>query len=175
MIVSNTKQNMKKDIGLNGIERVAIACSMGSTDAISKLKQEITPGTYEGSTMLKIDFTVTKLPSYETPPTVDLLSKAILCRALVIAGFQRDNFYAALTQAALEAYATEKNVSEQVQESDKRVADEIAALTQQVISKLPMAKRSGKTTVKAEIKVLQAIETTAGETVAVDGGKVVGA
>ena len=142
---------------LSTVERVAMA---KGSNVCGSFKDGVSPsiptGVYEGSFTVKVDFKVTKQDPYETPPTVNLMSKAVIAKAVVMSGIQADNFFAALEKAALEAFQTKEKVSDVVAEEDFRVQKRIDELTASVISKLPLAKRSGDTKVEAKVQVLEA-------------------
>ncbi len=144
------------DIPLSEVERIAVAGAVGSAEALREIKHDLAPGSYSGSATIRVDFVVEKAEPYEAAPTVDLMSRPVIARALVISGFQRENFYRALREAALEAYADGANVSELISEQDKGVVAEIAQLQAKVVDELPKAKRSGSTRVMATVRNIKA-------------------
>jgi DNA-binding NarL/FixJ family response regulator len=150
-----TEQGAALALVMSGIDRVAVAAAMGKKDDVDTIKRKIPAGVYVGSLDLHIDYTLEKDTDYEVAPTVDLLSKAILCKALVMSGIQADNFFNALYQAALDAYTKKDNVGDVVTEADSRVLAKIKELQDKVTSQLPKAKRSGKTQVYAQITLPQ--------------------
>ena len=139
---------------LNNIEKIAVARSVGSTDEIGKLCKKLTPGTYNGKLSVTIDFSVEKNSDTEAAATSNILSIAVLAKAMILSGIQRQNFYNAIEQAALATGTIGDNLSEE----DERVVAEIEALKEKVVAKLPKIQKSGATKVKAVVEKIVAVD-----------------
>jgi len=146
---------------LSVVERMAVAKATKTfTSFDSAVSKVVASGTYEGELTIRVKFKLVKEEPYETAPTVDLLSKAAIAKAVVMSGIQADNFYAALKKVALASYKAGKPVADMLEDTDKRVIDKIEAMQQQVVAQLPLAQRAGRTIVQAEIeRVTGGIET----------------
>lgn len=133
---------------LSNVEAVALAkAAKGKAD-------EIIPGNYSGKFVVEIDYSLVKGADYEVAPTCNLLSKAVIAKALALMGFQADNFYAALEAAALEVLVNGGEVADEV--LNPAVAAKLEELEAKVIAHLPRSHRSGATKVKATAKVVEA-------------------
>ncbi len=157
--MKTTNKKIKAPHPLNDIERAAVVGAMGSKDSIDEIKKAIAPGIYQGQVVLKVVFTVSKAESTDCDPTCDLLSLAVFAKALVLSGIQRENFYAALKTAALQAYSADKKVGDQMEENDKRVVEEIEKLKKEVISQLPRGAKSGSTKVVAQVAKVTLVQS----------------
>jgi len=133
---------------LSNIEAVAL------TKAVKGKADEISPGSYSGKFTVEIDYSLVKGADYDVPPTCNLLSKAVIAKALSIMGFQADNFLAALEKAALETLVNGGEVADAV--LNPAVEAKLADLEAKVIAKLPRSARSGATKVKATANVVGA-------------------
>ena len=137
---------------LTKIQAEAVARSLTST--AKKIHEKIPVGSYTGDVTLNVKFTLQKDADYDTAPTVNLLSKAVLAKALVMSGIQADNFLQCLRDAAIESLDEGTKVADAVQE-DVRVLEKLDALFSSVIAELPRQPRAGDTSVKAVITVVE--------------------
>jgi len=144
---------------LNKIEAEAASRALGA--AAKKISAKIPVGEYSGEVSLRVRYTLTKDADYDTAPTVNLLSKAVLAKAMVMAGIQADNFLKCLRDAAIESLGGETKLSDELQAEDERVAQKLDALFAGVIAQLPRQPRSGDTSVKAIIEVVDPAEVSA--------------
>jgi hypothetical protein len=110
-----------------------------------------------------VDFSVAKASPTEAAATSNLLSAAVLAKALILSGVQRANFYAAMEKAALAVAADGGTVGGSVSEEDARVLAEIEALKKNVVAKLPAIKKSGNTTVVATVERVAFVSGAAAE------------
>lgn len=141
------KQN--KDMNpLTNIERVAVAASMGN---VTEIKKELASGSYSGSVVVKIDYTVGKSEDTDALPTSNILAENVIALAVVKMGAMGDHFLTALRSAALEAAAVEKTVGQMVLEKDDRVIAKLAEIRTEVTGCLPRIKKSGATKVTSTI------------------------
>ena len=132
-------------------EKVAVSKALkGESDKLA-------PGVHTGTVTLRIDYSINKGVDTEAAPTVAILSKATLAKALVMSGIQADNFIAALVKIATEAMDSEGKVAPALTEADERVIAMIERIEKEVSAKLPKMTKSGATKVKAEVS---RIETT---------------
>lgn len=136
---------------LSNLEAVVLA------KAIKADASEISPGSYSGKFSVTIDYSLVKGADYDVAPTANLLSKAVIAKALALMGFQADNFYAALEAAALEVLVNGGAVADEV--LNPAVEAKLAELEAKVIARLPRAPRSGATKVKAKVSVIEAAES----------------
>ena len=137
---------------LTKIQAEAAARSLSA--AAKKIHGKIAVGNYTGGVTLNVKFTLQKDADYDTAPTVNLLSKAVLAKALVMSGIQADNFLKCLREAAIESLEDGTKVADAVQE-DVRVLEKLDALFASVIAELPRQPRAGDTSVKAVITVVE--------------------
>jgi hypothetical protein len=128
------------------------------TDKVAKeAKAALKSGTFaSGELTLRVPFTLTKGDDYEVKPTVNLLSQAVIAKALVYSGVTADAFKAALLKAATEAFDTESKVSDVLSADDARILQEVARIQAEVVDRLPKQHRNGVVKVKAEPEVLKA-------------------
>jgi len=134
---------------LSPIDKIAMSALAGSSDALSKLKQGLAAGQYRGTINVRVDYVIDKAPEYSRPPTINLLSLAVVAKAIVMSGAQGQNFLNALKKAALEAYAAGETVADTVKADDARVLEQIEAIKKEVVAALPLSKASGSTKVLA--------------------------
>jgi hypothetical protein len=145
---------MKKAI--TPIEAVAIGCCI-SDDNIKQYKRDIVPGVYSGKVAVEIEFMISKAASHMAAPTADLLSKAVIARAMVLMGSQRDNFMKVLREAAEQALGGNGKVGDAASE-DARVLEQLDKLQKEVIAKLPLKEKSGGTRVIATVSKVAVAE-----------------
>lgn len=120
------------------------------TDAVvKKAKQAIAPkSSIKGEMTVRIPFEIKKGSNYDTAPTVNLLSKAVIAKALINSGVTRDAFKKALLEAATEALNGNQDVATVLNEKDQRVMTMIEDVEREVIAALPRQPRSGSTKVR---------------------------
>lgn len=129
------------------IERAAVA------KAVAADNKGILPGSYTGSVTVKVDYILQKSQDYDVAPTVNLLSKAVLAKALTkVNEATRNAFLAVLVEVATDVLGKGGEVADEVQ--DANVLAKIAELEAKAIARLPRQPRSGTTKVKASVAVV---------------------
>lgn len=113
-------------------------------------------GKHQGEFLCRVTYEMNKGVDYETAPTVSLLSKAVLAKALVMSGIQADNFLVNLLKVAKEALDADEKVGPAMSEADTRVLTQMDALFSGVIAQLPRQPRSGSFTGSVSVEVLNA-------------------
>jgi len=131
------------------------AAQEAAKQAGKKQSGKIRSGKYCGSVTVKVDFILNKGKNYTTAPTVNLLSKAVLAKAMVYAGIQSGNFMKYLRWAATDALKQDIRVGCLMTDEDARVESKLDAMLKNVISKLPRQKREGEVSVKSTAVILQ--------------------
>lgn len=121
---------------------------------VAKDLPDIRPGQYDGEVVCKIKYKLTKGEDYETIPTVSVLSKAVLAKAIVLSGIQDDNFFNALKKVMEQAFVENEKAADVMAEADARVLAKIEKMTTDVLAKLPKAGRAGACKVKADIEII---------------------
>lgn len=134
---------------MNAEQILATVLSGAFTDKIVKAaKKAIKPNqVLKGEMMLRIPFEVKKGLSYDCAPTVNLLSKAVIAKALINSGVTREAFKNSLREAALEALNSDQEVGEVLSAQDQRVMAMVEDVEREVIAALPRQPRSGSTRV----------------------------
>lgn len=122
---------------------VALLSGIVKDTAEKEAKATLPQGSkYEGEITVRIPYRVTKGEDYDVAPTVNLLSQAVLAKALVYSGVTADAYRVALLKAANEALTTDQTVA-QVLSEDERVADAILKVQNEVVAQLPRQPRKG--------------------------------
>ncbi len=156
---AQTKENMSKAKTVNPLsvaERIAVAAAMASSTDMANFKKELAPGTVTGDVTLRVKFDLTKGEESDASATSNLLSRAVIGRAAVLMGVQRDFFFNALREAALEAIAKNQTVADGIAAEDARVLEQLDRIDAEVIAKIPKTKKSGTTRVNATVELIAA-------------------
>jgi hypothetical protein len=126
---------------------------------VGKMKSAVSVGTHHVDEVvtLHIKGEVKKFPDETYTPTVSVPLKATMAVMLHLMGFQRDKAINVLSQAMKMAINMNKDSNEEILSF---LEDVDAALenVESMTSTLPPQTRTGKTTVKGEMKVLPNVE-----------------
>lgn len=128
------------------LPQIVIAALSGLfTKAVTdNAKQNLEQGkTFEGELTIRVPYRLTKGINYDTAPTVNLLSRAVLAKALVYAGVTAPAYEKALLKAATEALEGTETVGDVIQGDDERVAKMILEIQERVVQRLPRQPRNG--------------------------------
>ena len=136
------------------IDSVQARAIQEAAKKIAKKLPAIAPGKYKGEVLARIKYDLSKGDDYDTAPTVNLLSKGVLAKALVMSGIQADNFMACLKKAAIDAMEAGDKVDIALAEEDARIEAKLEELFKQVIEKLPRQPRTGEVRCTAEIELI---------------------
>ncbi len=81
----------------------AVALEKAGKKLAAAASGTVSTGKHAGMITVRLAYDLSKAEDYDTAPTVNLLSKAVLAKALVMSGIQADNFLGALRDAAVVA------------------------------------------------------------------------
>jgi hypothetical protein len=140
---------------LSKVEAAALA--KAAKKIVDASTGSIAVGKHTGMITVRVAYDLNKAEDYDTAPTVNLLSKAVLAKALVMSGIQADNFLGALRDAAVVALNAGEKAADILTEEDNRVLAKMDALFNQVIAELPRQTRAGSTTGKVRLEVLDSV------------------
>ena len=137
---------------LSKVEAAALA--KAAKKIVDASTGSIAVGKHTGMITVRVAYDLNKAEDYDTAPTVNLLSKAVLAKALVMSGIQADNFLGALRDAAVIALNAGEKAADILTEEDNRVLAKMDLLFEKVIAELPRQPRAGSTTGKVRLEVL---------------------
>jgi hypothetical protein len=128
---------------------IAVMSGLFSDEKVKEAKTSLLQGRkIKGEITLRIPYELSKGINYEVAPTVNLLSQAVLAKAIVYSGVTAAAYKTGLTLAVKEALENGKNVSEQLKAEDTRILKTIKDIQEEIVKQLPKQPRSGMTKVK---------------------------
>lgn len=153
-------KNQKSEVSV--LEQIALSGVTGSAEKLAEAKKKTLPGTYRGRIAIAVDYVITKAQSVPSTPTNNILSKAVIAKALVNLSPQAQTaFFDALEKAAIESIGKkEDTVAEVITDADARVHETLAKLEAKVVDNLPKVDRSGKTTIVISVARIDLADST---------------